>query len=320
MTESWKFNPAPENGMVLDFWPAREHTMEHLLSSVVSNVRHVRVWAHEFGKELSPELANLLHAVGIDNLWQESENAYTTAFIPYCPCSFLPVQQARSSYILESRSQAGYLVCQHDLCAAINAEAKFLGTVNAAILNRYRANVSMTVLTQVLQEPSYASLWSCQQQLVEDMPHLAHSEPDWVSADTMSSLVGYSVKLNCWSCADNASQSHTYLLMPNESRKFYDDLEKGHAGDWGFLENYTTVRAILLDKVAMQWVVITMDSNSREMRLEIAMGSVRSAIIAVLAEMGPQTSSRESLVSPCSGERAMLRCGTSCSACLGDAV
>ena len=286
MTESWKFNPAPEIGMVLDFWPAREHTMEHLLSSVVSNVRHVRVWAHEFGKELSSELANLLHAVGIDNLWQESENAYTTAFIPYCLCSFLPVQQARSSYILESRSQAGCLVCQHDVCAAINAEAKFLGTVNAAILDRYRANVSMTVLTQVLQEPSYASLWSRQQQLVEDMPHLTHSEPDWVSADTMSALVGHSVKLNGWRRADNVSQSHTYFLMPNESRKFYNDLEKGHDSDWGFLDNYSTVRAILLDKVAMQWVVITMDSNSREMRLEIAMGSVRSTIIAVLQRWG----------------------------------
>ena len=68
MIESWKFNPAPEKGMVLDFWPAREHTMEHLLSSVVSNVRHVRAWIHEPGKELSSELANILHAVGIDNL------------------------------------------------------------------------------------------------------------------------------------------------------------------------------------------------------------------------------------------------------------
>ena len=195
MTESWKFNLAPEKGMVLDFWPAREHTMEHLLSSVVSNVRQVRAWIHEPGKELSSELAHLLHAVGIDNLWQESENAYTTAFIPYCPCSFLPVQQVRSSYILESRNQDGYLVCQHDLCAAINAEAKFLGTVNAEIRNRCRANVSMTVLTQTLQEPSYASLWSYQQQLVEDMPHLTHSEPDWVSVDTMSALVRYSVEI-----------------------------------------------------------------------------------------------------------------------------
>ena len=144
----------------------------------------------------------------------------------------------------------------------------------------------MTVLTQVLQEPSYASLWSRQQQLVEDMPHLTHSEPDWVSADTMSALVGHSVKLNGWRRADNVSQSHTYFLMPNEARKFYDDLEKGHDSDWGFLDNYSTVRAILLDKVAMQWVVITMDSNSREMRLEIAMGSVRSTIISVLQRWG----------------------------------
>ena len=225
--------------------------MEHLLSSVVSNVRQVRAWIHEPGKELSSELAHLLHAVGIDNLWQESENAYTTAFIPYCPCSFLPVQQVRSSYILESRNQDGYLVCQHDLCAAINAEAKFLGTVNAEIRNRCRANVSMTVLTQTLQEPSYASLWSYQQQLVEDMPHLTHSAPDWVSADTMSALVRYSVKLNCWSCVDNANQSHTYILMPNESRKFYDDLEKGHDSEWGFLESYTVVRAVLLDNVTL---------------------------------------------------------------------
>ena len=104
------------------------------------------------------------------------------------------------------------------------------------------------------------------------MPHLTHSEPDWVSADTMSALVRYSVKLNCWSCADNANQSHTYILMPNESRKFYDDLEKGHDSEWGFLESYTVVRAVLLDNVTLQWVVITIDSNAGEMRLEVPWG------------------------------------------------
>ena len=158
LTESWKFNPAPESGMVLEFWPLRDYTMEHLLSSVVSNVRHVRVWLPELGKEASPQMVNLLHGVGIDNLCQESETGYVTMFTPYCPCSSLSVQHLRSTYTLESRGGDGYLICQDDSCVAINAQSKLLDRVNSEILCRYRAKVSTAVLTQVLQDPRYEGI------------------------------------------------------------------------------------------------------------------------------------------------------------------
>ena len=98
----------------------------------------------------------------------------------------------------------------------------------------------------------------------------------------MSVLTRYSAKLNGWNCADGMSSQHTYILMPNESQKFYSDLERGHDSDWSFLTDYVIVRAVLFDGVAMQWVFITRDSSATELRLEIVMGSVRNTVITVM--------------------------------------